>query len=170
MIRMIRIIPKLDTTLTGPDQVYEPGDFIPVRATPGSGGYDVRAAVDSPIGLNPGCTALVPLGFALDLSDEPGLCAFLMPRSGLGHKRGLVLGNLVGLIDNDYQGQVMASVWNRNNSRGVHDTIWIHPGMTIAQLVFLRPDILEVDVMPFGWEPGATARGVGGFGSTQKSL
>ena len=133
-------------------------DFpLPAYATPGSAGMDLRALLDAPLTLAPGDTTLVPTGLAIHIQD-PGLCATILPRSGLGHKHGIVLGNLVGLIDSDYQGQLMVSVWNRGN-----DSFTMQPGERIAQLVIARherADWIEVETLD------ETARGTGGFGST----
>ncbi len=130
---------------------------LPRRATSGSAGLDLRACIDGPLELAPGATALVPTGIAIHLGD-PGLAAVLLPRSGLGHKHGIVLGNLVGLIDSDYQGQVMVSIWNRGNA-----AFTIQPGERIAQMVVVPVVQVEFEVVP---EFEASARGAGGFGST----
>ena len=102
---------------------------LPAYATPGSAGMDLRACINEALVLEPGQTELLPTGMAIHVAD-PGLCAMLLPRSGLGHKHGVVLGNLVGLIDSDYQGQLMVSCWNRGNS-----SFTIEPGERIAQMV-----------------------------------
>ena len=104
---------------------------LPHYATPGSAGLDLRACLDEPLTLAPGETELVPTGIAIHIAD-PGLAAVLLPRSGLGHKHGIVLGNLVGLIDSDYQGQVLVSCWNRGQA-----AFTIEPGDRIAQMVFV---------------------------------
>jgi dUTP pyrophosphatase len=130
---------------------------LPRPATAGSAGLDLRACLDTPLVLEPGQTHLVPTGIAIHLED-PGLAAVLLPRSGLGHKHGIVLGNLVGLIDSDYQGQVMVSVWNR----GSHP-FTIAPGDRIAQMVVVPVVQVEFDVVADFEE---SARGAGGFGST----
>lgn len=130
---------------------------LPSRATAGSAGMDLRACLDAPMVLEPGQTQLVPTGIAIHL-DDPGLTAVLLPRSGLGHKHGIVLGNLVGLIDSDYQGQVMVSVWNR----GSHP-FTITPGERIAQMVVVPVVQVELEVVAQFEE---SARGGGGFGST----
>jgi len=130
---------------------------MPARATPGSAGLDLRACLDAPMVLEPGQTHLVPTGIAIHL-DDPGLAAVLLPRSGLGHKHGIVLGNLVGLIDSDYQGQVMVSVWNR----GSHP-FTITPGERIAQMIVVPVVQVELEVVAQFEE---SARGAGGFGST----
>jgi dUTP pyrophosphatase len=130
---------------------------LPAYATDGSAGLDLRACLDAPVTLEPGETHLVPTGFAIHLED-PGLAAVLLPRSGLGHKHGIVLGNLVGLIDSDYQGQVMVSVWNR----GSHP-FTISPGERIAQMVIVPVIQVRLEVVP---EFSESARGAGGFGSS----
>jgi dUTP pyrophosphatase len=130
---------------------------LPKPATAGSAGLDLRACLDAPLVLGPGQTHLVPTGIAIHLAD-PGLAAVLLPRSGLGHKHGIVLGNLVGLIDSDYQGQVMVSVWNRS----AHP-FTIAPGDRIAQMVVVPVVQVELDVVV---EFEASERGAGGFGST----
>jgi len=131
----------------------------PAYATPGAAGLDLRACIEAPLQFEPGRTELVPTGIAIHLTD-PGLAAMILPRSGLGHKHGIVLGNLVGLIDSDYQGQIMVSVWNR----GV-ESFTLNPMERIAQLVVVP--VLQVQfnrVEAFV----QTGRGVGGFGSTGK--
>ena len=129
---------------------------IPELGTPGSAGVDLRACLDAPLTLVPGETALIGTGIAIHL-DDPGLCALILPRSGLGH-RGLVLGNLVGLIDSDYQGELKISTWNRGQ-----ESQTIEPGDRIAQLVItpvIQPTFVEVEAFD------ATDRGEGGFGHT----
>jgi len=130
---------------------------LPGRATAGSAGLDLRACLDAPLVLEPGQTHLVPTGIAIHL-DDPALAAVLLPRSGLGHKHGIVLGNLVGLIDSDYQGQVMVSVWNR----GSHP-FTIAPGERIAQMIVVPVVQVALEVVAQFEE---SARGAGGFGST----
>ncbi len=130
---------------------------LPRRATAGSAGLDLRACIDAPLVLEPGGTHLVPTGIAIHLAN-PGLAAVLLPRSGLGHKHGIVLGNLVGLIDSDYQGQVMVSVWNRGER-----SYTIQPGERIAQMVVVPVVQVEFEVVE---DFAASARGAGGFGST----
>ena len=130
---------------------------LPAYATDGSAGLDLRACLDAPVTLEPGQTQLVPTGFAIHLED-PGLAAVLLPRSGLGHKHGIVLGNLVGLIDSDYQGQVMVSVWNR----GSHP-FTISPGERIAQMIIVPVVQVELEVVT---EFDESARGAAGFGSS----
>jgi dUTP pyrophosphatase len=130
---------------------------LPQHATAGSAGVDLRACLDGPLELRPGDTQLVPSGIAVYLSD-PNFAAIVLPRSGLGHKHGIVLGNLVGLIDSDYQGQIFVSVWNRGQT-----TFTIQPGERIAQLVVIPVAQVEFDVVD---EFIATERGAGGFGSS----
>ena len=133
---------------------------IPAYATPGSAGLDLRACLDEAITLAPGQTTLIPTGLAIHIAD-PGLAAIILPRSGLGHKHGIVLGNLVGLIDSDYQGQLMVSCWNRSQTEFV-----IQPFERIAQLVIVpvvQAQFRRVDSFD------ASARGAGGFGSTGKA-
>ncbi len=132
-------------------------ELLPAYATPGSAGLDLRACVDSPLTLAPGDSALIATGMAIHIGD-PGLAAMLLPRSGLGHKHGIVLGNLVGLIDSDYQGPLMLSCWNRSQA-----TYTVQPMERIAQLVIV-PVVQAAfrQVQQFD----ASARGGGGFGST----
>jgi dUTP pyrophosphatase len=134
-------------------------DFLPAYATPGSAGLDLRACTEAPLVIEPGQTVLVPTGLAIHIGD-PGYAAMILPRSGLGHKSGIVLGNLVGLIDSDYQGQLMVSTWNRGQS-----AFTLQPMDRLAQLIV-------VPVMQVGFnvvEEFATSdRGAGGFGSTGK--
>jgi len=132
---------------------------LPQYATPGSAGLDLRACVDAPITLAPGQTELIPTGIAIHLAD-PGLAAVVLPRSGLGHKHGIVLGNLVGLIDSDYQGQIFVSTWNRGNAPFV-----INPMERLAQLVVVPVVQVGFNVVE---EFGTSRRGAGGFGSTGK--
>ena len=131
----------------------------PHYATPGSAGLDLRACLESPIHLSPGQTTLIPTGMAIHLAD-PGLAAMILPRSGLGHKHGIVLGNLVGLIDSDYQGELMVSVWNRGK-----DSFTINPLERIAQLIVVPVVQVAFNVVN---EFSASERGEGGFGSTGK--
>ncbi|MDO2949282.1 dUTP diphosphatase [Aeromonas simiae] len=130
---------------------------LPAYATPGSAGMDLRALLDEAITLAPGDTVLVPTGLAIHIKD-PGLCATILPRSGLGHKHGIVLGNLVGLIDSDYQGQLMVSVWNRGQ-----DSFTMQPGERIAQLVILPVVQASFQLVE---EFDQSERGEGGFGSS----
>ena len=135
-------------------------DTIPSYATTGAAGLDLRACIDAPLTLAAGAAELVPSGMAIHLSD-PGLAAVVLPRSGLGHKHGIVLGNLVGLIDSDYQGQVMVSVWNRSAK-----AFTIQPMDRIAQLVVVPVVQMKLNLVE---EFTSSARGAGGFGSTGKS-
>lgn len=128
---------------------------LPQYATPGAAGMDLRACLDRTLTLAPGATALIPTGIAIYL-DDPGLAAVLLPRSGLGHKHGVVLGNLVGLIDSDYQGPLMVSCWNRSDT-----AFAIEPGERIAQMAIVPVVQVEFEVVA---EFSATARGGGGFG------
>lgn len=130
---------------------------LPDYATPGSAGIDLRACVDQQLRLDPGQTLLVPTGMAIHIAD-PGLAAVILPRSGLGHKQGIVLGNLVGLIDSDYQGPLMVSCWNRGSEPFVID-----PGARLAQLVFVPVVQAQLEVVK---EFSASERGEGGFGHT----
>ncbi|RIX46909.1 MAG: dUTP diphosphatase [Rhodocyclales bacterium GT-UBC] len=132
-------------------------DNPPHYATPGSAGLDLRACIEAPLHVAPGQTTLVPTGMAIHLAD-PGLAAMILPRSGLGHKHGIVLGNLVGLIDSDYQGELMVSVWNRG-----HESFTLNPLDRIAQLIIVP--VLQVGFNVVD-EFDASDRGVGGFGST----
>lgn len=134
-------------------------DALPAYATPGSAGLDLRACLDAPMVLEPGQTQLIPTGLAIHIGD-PTLAALVLPRSGLGHKHGIVLGNLVGLIDSDYQGPLMVSCWNRGGT-----AFTVQPMERIAQLVVVpvvQASFRRVD------EFGASDRGEGGFGSTGK--
>jgi dUTP pyrophosphatase len=130
---------------------------LPEHATDGSAGMDLRACVDEKMTIHAGETQLIPTGFAMHISD-PGMAAIILPRSGLGHKHGLVLGNLVGLIDSDYQGQVYVSCWNRSDK-----AFEIEPGMRIVQLVFVPVVVANFEVVD-SFE--TSERGAGGFGHT----
>ena len=132
---------------------------LPAYATAGSAGLDLRACIDEPLTLHPGESALIPSGLAIHLGDA-SLAAVIIPRSGLGHKHGIVLGNLVGLIDSDYQGQVFVSCWNRGRESFV-----VNPLERIAQLVVVPVVQVELNVVDSFDE---SARGAGGFGSTGK--
>ena len=133
---------------------------MPAYATPGSAGLDLRACIDAPLTLEPGQWQLVPTGMAMYLKD-PGYAAMILPRSGLGHKNGIVLGNLVGLIDSDYQGQLMVSVWNRGKA-----SFTIQPMERIAQMVIVPVLQVELNIVD---DFAASVRGAGGFGSTGKA-
>ncbi|MGR8935099.1 MAG: dUTP diphosphatase [Gammaproteobacteria bacterium] len=128
---------------------------LPEYATDGSAGLDLRACLDAPLTLNPGATALLPTGLAIHI-DDPGIAAILLPRSGLGHKHGIVLGNLVGLIDSDYQGQVFVSCWNRSTT-----AFTVEIGERIAQMVFVPVIKSDFEIVT---EFSASVRGEGGFG------
>ncbi|ASN17214.1 dUTP diphosphatase [Pantoea ananatis] len=131
-------------------------DFpLPTYATPGSAGLDLRACIDDVMEIAPGTTTLIPTGLAIHIAD-PSLAAVILPRSGLGHKHGIVLGNLVGLIDADYQGQLMVSVWNRGQ-----ESFTLQPGDRMAQLVFVPVVQAEFNLVE---EFDASLRGEGGFG------
>ena len=134
-------------------------DQLPHYATPGSAGLHLRACIDSSLTLKPGQAELIPSGIAIHL-DDPGLAAIILPRSGLGHKHGIVLGNLLGLIDSDYQGQIYVSVWNRGRKDFV-----LNPMERIAQLVVVP--VVQVGFNIVG-EFADSPRGAGGFGSTGK--
>jgi len=133
---------------------------LPQHATAGSAGMDLRACIKEPLVLRAGDTALLPSGIAIHIGD-PGYAAVLLPRSGLGHKHGIVLGNLVGLIDSDYQGEVLVSCWNRG-----HQEFTVNPGERIAQLVILPVVQTQFEVVS---EFEESKRGVGGFGHSGKS-
>lgn len=132
---------------------------LPAYATAGSAGLDLRACMDDALQLAPGETQLIPTGIAIHIND-PGIAATILPRSGLGHKHGIVLGNLVGLIDSDYQGPLMVSCWNRGN-----DHYTIQPGERIAQLVFVPVLQVAFNIVA---EFDNSTRGEGGFGSSGK--
>jgi dUTP pyrophosphatase len=147
------------TTTTVDIKILDPrvGDALPAYATPGSAGLDLRACLDAPLVLEPGQTTLIPTGLSMHLGN-PALAAMILPRSGLGHKHGIVLGNLVGLIDSDYQGPLMVSCWNRGQT-----AFTINPLERIAQLVIVpvvQATFRQVESFD------ATERGEGGFGST----
>ena len=135
-------------------------DNLPAYGTPGAAGLDLRACLDAPLVLEPGASQLVPAGIAIHIGD-PGYAAIILPRSGLGAKHGIVLGNLTGLIDSDYQGQIFVSLWNRSQA-----AFTVNPMERIAQLVVVPVAQVEGNVVE---EFTASARGAGGFGSTGKS-
>ena len=135
-------------------------DFLPTYATPGSAGLDLRACLDAALVIEPGQTQLISTGLAMHIGD-PGLAAMLLPRSGLGHKHGIVLGNLVGLIDSDYQGPLMVSCWNRGAA-----AFTVQPMERIAQLVIVPVVQARFRIVD---EFGASDRGVRGFGSTGRA-
>lgn len=134
-------------------------DQLPQYATPGSAGLDLRACLDAPLTLKPGDSSLVPSGIAIHL-DNPSYAAMVLPRSGLGAKHGIVLGNLVGLIDSDYQGQIFVSVWNRGQAE-----FTIQPLDRIAQMIVVPVTQVKFNVVN---DFAASSRGDGGFGSTGK--
>ena len=137
------------------------GDSIelPTRATEGSAGLDLRACLKEPLALEPGQSELIPAGFAIHIED-PGYAALILPRSGLGHKHGIVLGNLVGLIDSDYQGEIMISCWNRG-----HEVFTVEVGERIAQLIVVPVQQVDFKIVD---EFLQSARGAGGFGHSGK--
>jgi dUTP pyrophosphatase len=147
---------KVDVKILDPRMV----DQLPTYATPGSAGLDLRACLDEPLTLAPHACQLVPTGLAIYLKD-PGYAAMILPRSGLGHKHGIVLGNLVGLIDSDYQGQLMVSVWNRSDT-----SFTLAPMERMAQLVIVPVVQAQFQIVH---EFTANQRGEGGFGSTGKA-
>jgi dUTP pyrophosphatase len=134
-------------------------DQLPAYATAGSAGLDLRACIEAPILLKPGQTELIPSGIAIHL-DDPGLAALVLPRSGMGHKHGIVLGNLVGLIDSDYQGQLLVSIWNRGTA-----AFTLNPMERIAQLLVVPVVQVAFNVID---DFTQSTRGAGGFGSTGK--
>ncbi|KMY86342.1 Deoxyuridine 5'-triphosphate nucleotidohydrolase [Candidatus Paraburkholderia calva] len=134
-------------------------EFMPAYATPGSAGLDLRACLDAPMVIEPHQTVLVPIGLAIHLAD-PGYAAMILPRSGLGHKHGIVLGNLVGLIDSDYQGQLMVSTWNRGDT-----AFTLNPMERLAQMVIVPVVQAHFNIVE---DFEASERGAGGFGSTGK--
>lgn len=136
------------------------GELAPQYATPGAAGLDLRACIETPLEIAPGTTHLIPTGIAIHLAD-PGLAAMILPRSGLGHKHGIVLGNLVGLIDSDYQGQIFVSTWNRGTQ-----SFTLNPLERLAQLVIVPVLQAAFNVVE---DFEASQRGAGGFGSTGKS-
>jgi len=151
---------KIDVRILDQRLKDNQGEAAPHYATPGAAGMDLRACIEAPVRVHPGETMLVPAGIAIHL-DNPGLAAMILPRSGLGHKHGIVLGNLVGLIDSDYQGEIFISTWNRGK-----ETFTLNPMDRLAQLVV-------VPVLQVGFnivdDFAASDRGAGGFGSTGKS-
>ena len=134
-------------------------DQLPAYATPGSAGLDLRACIDQPIELKPGQTELIPTGMAIHIADN-AYAAMILPRSGLGHKHGIVLGNLVGLIDSDYQGQLFVSCWNRSQT-----SFTVNPLERIAQLVIVPVQRVDFNIVD---SFSTSERGEGGFGSTGK--
>ena len=134
-------------------------EYLPQYSTTGSAGLDLRACTDEKMTINPGDTVLIPTGLAINIAD-PGYAAVILPRSGLGHKNGIVLGNLVGLIDSDYQGQLFVSIWNRGK-----ETFELNPFDRIAQLVVIPVVQVDLNIVD---DFEQTERGAGGFGSTGK--
>jgi len=153
---LIHKMMKIDIKIIDPRMV----DQLPAYATPGSAGLDLRACLDTAVTLQPNAWQLVPTGIAIYLAD-PGYAALILPRSGLGHKHGIVLGNLVGLIDSDYQGQLMVSAWNRSPT-----PFTIEPMERIAQLMIVPVMQAQFNVVS---EFPASQRGEGGYGSTGKA-
>lgn len=135
-------------------------EYLPAYATLGSAGLDLRACIDAAITLAPGQTELIPTGLSIHIAD-PGYAAMILPRSGLGHKHGIVLGNLVGLIDSDYQGPLMVSAWNRGQGEFV-----LQPMERLAQLVIVPVQQVQFDIVD---DFESSSRGTGGFGSTGRS-
>jgi dUTP pyrophosphatase len=150
---------KIDVRILDPRLRNGDGECAPHYATPGAAGMDLRACIEAPVRLHPGETMLVPAGIALHLAD-PGMAAMILPRSGLGHKHGIVLGNLVGLIDSDYQGEIFVSLWNRG-----HEVFLLNPLDRIAQLVVVPVLQVAFNVVE---QFAESQRGDGGFGSTGK--
>jgi dUTP pyrophosphatase len=150
----------IDVRILDPRLKDEKGGYAPHYATPGAAGMDLRACIEAPVRLHPNETMLVPSGIAIHIAD-PGMAALILPRSGLGHKHGIVLGNLVGLIDSDYQGEIFISLWNRG-----HEVFALNPLDRVAQLVI-------VPVLQVGFnivdDFETSHRGVAGFGSTGKA-
>ncbi|MDL2354766.1 MAG: dUTP diphosphatase [Pseudomonadota bacterium] len=137
-------------------------ELLPAYATQGSAGLDLRACIDAPITIEAGATVLIPTGLAIHVAN-PGYCAMILPRSGMGHKNGIVLGNLVGLIDSDYQGQLMVSTWNRGQQ-----AFTLNPMERLAQLIIVPVLQVGFNVVDEFDSDKASERGAGGFGSTGK--
>ncbi len=135
---------------------------LPAYATQGSAGLDLRACIDQPVTIEAGATVLIPTGLAIHVAD-PGYCAMILPRSGMGHKNGIVLGNLVGLIDSDYQGQLMVSTWNRGQQ-----AFTLNPMERLAQLIIVPVVQVGFNVVDEFDSEKESQRGAGGFGSTGK--
>jgi dUTP pyrophosphatase len=146
---------RIDLKILDP-RLHEP---LPAYATPGSAGLDLRACIEAPLTIAPGSTHLIPTGVAIHIAD-PGYAAMILPRSGLGHKHGIVLGNLVGLIDSDYQGQLMVSTWNRGSTEFI-----LQPMDRLAQLVIVPVLQVAFNIVE---DFDASTRGASGFGSTGK--
>ncbi|WLI88076.1 dUTP diphosphatase [Massilia sp. R2A-15] len=137
-------------------------DMLPAYATQGSAGLDLRACIEEAITIEPGATVLIPTGIAIHVAN-PGYCAMILPRSGMGHKNGIVLGNLVGLIDSDYQGQLMVSTWNRGQQ-----AFTLNPMERLAQLIVVPVVQVGFNVVDEFDSDKESERGAGGFGSTGK--
>lgn len=150
---------KIDVRILDARLQDKQGEAAPRYATPGAAGMDLRACIEAPVRLSPGETMLVPAGIAIHLG-APGMAAMILPRSGLGHKHGIVLGNLVGLIDSDYQGEIFVSLWNRG-----HEVFLLNPLDRIAQLVVVPVLQVAFNVVD---QFAESSRGAGGFGSTGK--
>jgi len=150
---------SIDIKILDPRLRDATGEYAPHYATPGAAGLDLRACIAEPLELQPGETHLIPAGIAIHIAD-PGLAALILPRSGLGHKHGIVLGNLVGLIDSDYQGQIFISTWNRGQ-----EAFTLNPLDRLAQLVIVPVMQVAFNVVD---DFSASHRGAGGFGSTGK--
>lgn len=150
---------KIDVRILDARLQDKQGEAAPRYATPGAAGMDLRACIEAPVRLSPRETMLVPAGIAIHLGD-PGMAAMILPRSGLGHKHGIVLGNLVGLIDSDYQGEIFVSLWNRG-----HEVFLLNPLDRIAQLVVVPVLQVAFNVVD---QFAESSRGAGGFGSTGK--
>lgn len=157
-----RPVPESDSRVKLDVKVLDPrlADQLPAYATPGSAGLDLRACLDEPLTLAPNAWQLVPTGMAIHLKD-PGYAALILPRSGLGHKHGIVLGNLVGLIDSDYQGQLMVSAWNRSDV-----PFTLQPMERLAQLVIVP--VVQAQFNVVNAFADVSERGEGGYGSTGK--
>jgi dUTP pyrophosphatase len=153
-------VPTIDVKILDQRLKDSSGEYAPHYATPGSAGLDLRACIEGPLKIQPGETHLVPTGIAIHLAD-PGLAAMILPRSGLGHKHGIVLGNLVGLIDSDYQGEIFVSTWNRGK-----EPFTLNPLDRLAQLVVVPVVQVAFNVVD---DFEASHRGAGGFGSTGHS-
>ena len=153
---MLTLMKSIDVKILDPRMKEQ----LPAYATTGSAGLDLRACLDAPLDIAPGETHLIPTGLAIHIAD-PGYAAMILPRSGLGHKHGIVLGNLVGLIDSDYQGQLMVSTWNRGTA-----TFTLNPMERLAQLVIVPVMQVAFNVVD---DFSESERGAGGFGSTGKA-
>lgn len=151
---------NIDVKILDPRLKDAAGEFAPHYATPGAAGLDLRACIEAPLQLHPGETVLIPSGIAIHIAD-PGLAAIILPRSGLGHKHGIVLGNLVGLIDSDYQGQIFISTWNRGK-----EVFTLNPLDRLAQLVVVPVLRVGFNIVDDFEE---SHRGTDGFGSTGKA-